>query len=155
MSPDEMIAEYLAGPQLLRQAVDGMSAADLDATPVPGKWSTRQVVAHIADFEPIYADRIKRVIAQEQPTFFGGDPDLFADRLAYSDRDIEQELQLITAVRRHLATILHSQPANVYERTGIHSEDGPLSIRQLLQNITRHIPHHIKFIEEKRDRLKA
>ena len=37
-----------------------------------------------------------------------------------------------------------------FERTGNHSEDGPISLELLLQRITNHIPHHIAFIEEKR-----
>ena len=52
------IEEYLAGPESLRCAIEGMSAAELDAAPIPGKWSTRQVICHIADFEPVYADRM-------------------------------------------------------------------------------------------------
>ena len=84
MEIERAIEEYLAGPKLLRDAIAGMSKEQLDARPVPGKWSTREVVCHIADFEPIYADRMKRVIAEHEPTLFGGDPDVFAARLAYA-----------------------------------------------------------------------
>ena len=153
MNPTPLIDEYLAGPALLRQAVAGMTDEQLDAVPVAGQWSTRQVVAHLCDFEPIYADRIKRVIAEERPTFFGGDPDLFAASLAYDSRDVEQELTLIEAVRGQLAGILRSLPADVFARTGIHSEDGPRTIEQLLRAITGHIPHHVQFIEQKRQAL--
>lgn len=76
----DLIDQYLAGPQKLRHAIVGMTDGQLDATPIPGRWSTRQVVCHIADFEPVYADRMKRVIAMSEPTFFGGDPDVFAAR---------------------------------------------------------------------------
>ncbi len=91
MSLDELIFEYMAGPELLRQVVAGMSEEELDAKPIPGTWSTRQVVWHIADFEPVYADRMKRVIAEDEPTFFGGDPDVFAARLAYDQRVVDEE----------------------------------------------------------------
>ena len=75
---------------------------------MPGKWSTREVVCHIADFEPIYADRMKRVIAEEHPTFFGGDPDIFAAGLAYGKRGVTDELVLVAAVRRNMAVILRT-----------------------------------------------
>lgn len=153
MNPTQLIDDYLAGPALLRTSVAGMSDDQLDAAPVVGQWSTRQVVAHLCDFEPIYADRIKRVIAEDRPTFFGGDPDLFAASLAYATRDVEQELTLIEAVRGQLAGILRSLPAEVFARTGIHSEDGPRTIEQLLRTITGHIPHHVQFIEQKRQAL--
>jgi uncharacterized damage-inducible protein DinB len=153
MEPARLIDEYLAGPRVLRTAVEGMSEEQLDAVPVPGKWSTRQVVCHLADFEPIYADRMKRVIAEEQPTFFGGDPDVFAARLAYAARDVEEELRLIEAVRGQLGRILRTLSAADFHREGIHSQDGPLSLRTLLERVTRHLPHHVQFIQAKRAAL--
>jgi hypothetical protein len=125
----------------------------LDATPIPGKWSTRQVVCHIADFELVYADRIKRVIAEEQPTFFGGNPDVFAARLAYPERGVAEELSLIAGVRRHVGRIVRSLAVEDFQRTGLHSSDGPLSLETLLRRVTGHIPHHVRFIEEKRHAL--
>jgi uncharacterized damage-inducible protein DinB len=153
MSFAALVDEYLAGPSRLRAAVAGMTAAQLDARPVPGKWSTRQVVAHLADFEPVYVDRMKRVLAQHEPTFFGGDPDLFAAHLAYDARDVQEELELIDVVRRQMARILRTLPDSAFARIGIHSEDGPLSLQTLLERITRHIPHHLPFIAEKRQAL--
>jgi len=44
-----LIDEYLAGPQLLRQAIAGMSREQLLARPIPGKWSTLEVICHLAD----------------------------------------------------------------------------------------------------------
>jgi hypothetical protein len=35
----------------------------------------------------------------------------------------------------------------------MHSTDGPRTLRRLLEQITNHIPHHIRTIEEKRRAL--
>ena len=56
-TPAELADQYLAGANSLREAVKGMSREHLTARPVPGKWSTLEVVCHIADFEPVLADR--------------------------------------------------------------------------------------------------
>ncbi|TWT57275.1 putative metal-dependent hydrolase YfiT [Thalassoglobus neptunius] len=85
----QLIDDYLQGSKTLRQAVEGMTASQLDATPVKGTWSSRQVVCHIADFDTVYVDRMKRVIAEDRPPLRGGDPDEFAARLAYQERDVE------------------------------------------------------------------
>jgi hypothetical protein len=148
-----LIEQYLAGPELLRQAVAGMTAEQLDARPVPGKMSTREVVCHIADFEPIYADRMKRVWAEDEPLLAGGDPDLFAAKLAYDARDLEEELWLIEVVRNQMGRIFRALPADAFARCGRHSVDGPLSLQTLLERITNHIPHHVRFIQEKRAAL--
>ena len=153
MEMNALIDEYLAGPAKLRQAVAGMSEQQLRATPVPGKWSTQQVVCHIADFEPVYADRIKRVLAEHEPTLFGGDPDKFAARLAYSESSVAEELDLTEVVRKQLARILRTLEPADFQRRGIHSADGPLTLETLLRRITGHIPHHVPFIAEKRKAL--
>ena len=153
MDHRQLIDDYLAGPAMLRAAIAGMTDDEINATPVPGKWSTRQVICHIADFEPVYADRMKRVIAEHEPTLFGGDPDVFAGRLAYAERDIAEELQLIEATRRHVTRILRTLKPQDFQRRGIHSTDGPLTLATLLERIAGHIRHHVKFIEEKRAAL--
>lgn len=153
MHHQDLIDQYIAGSDQVLNSVAGMTDEQLDARPIAGKWSTRQVVCHLADFEPIYADRMKRVIAERCPTFFGGDPDTFAAGLAYQLRPVDFELQLIAAVRRSMATILKELTAADFQRTGNHAEAGPLSLEQLLVGITDHIPHHIHFIAEKRKAL--
>ena len=153
MEPTTLVDNYLDGPQLLRKAVAGIPREQLLARPIPGKWSTLEVICHLADFEIVFADRIKRVVAENEPTLFGGDPDAFAARLAYHQRNAEEELQLIELIRRQAARILRALKPEEFQRRGIHSESGPLTLETLLQRITGHIPHHVRFIEEKKKAL--
>jgi hypothetical protein len=149
----DLIEDYVAGHQLLRQAVAGMSPEQFVARPIPGKWSTLEVVCHLADFEIVYADRIKRVIAENEPTMFGGNPDDFAARLAYHQRNPEEELLLIELIRKQVALILRTLKPEDFQRRGTHTESGSLTLETLVQRITGHIPHHVRFIEEKRKAL--
>lgn len=153
MSCRTLIDEYLAGPDLLRQATRGLSAEQLRARPIAGQWSTLEVVCHVADFEIVYADRIKRVLAEHEPTLFGGNPDQFAARLAYHQRDLEEELAVVESVRRSVGRILRTLEERDFTRVGRHSVDGPLTLGTLLERITQHIPHHVQFIHQKRQAL--
>ena len=150
MSVSDLIQQYAAGPELLRATVAGMSREELLARPVPGKWSTMEVIAHMADTEPLYAERIKRVVCEDQPTLFALDPDTYVAKLPYQQRDLETELTFIEATRRHMLPLLLALSPADFERTGRHSADGPLTAATLLQRIVGHIPHHIAFIREKR-----
>jgi hypothetical protein len=149
----QMIDDYLAGPQTLRQAVAGMNREQLLARPVPGKWSTLEVVCHLADFDPIIADRMKRVIAEDRPALLSADENRFVAALAYHQRDLEEELDLIERTRRQMAHILRTLPPEALARVGVHNERGPRTLEQLLTGAAGHITHHVKFIMEKRQAL--
>lgn len=149
----DLISKYENGPRQLRDALDGLTPMQLRTPAPPGAWSALYVVCHIADFEIVYADRMKRVIAQDNPALPGGDPDVFAAKLAYGNRDLEEELDVIMSVRREVARFLKTLSPADFERTGRHSEDGPLTLSKLLERIAGHIPHHVKFIEGKKNAL--
>jgi hypothetical protein len=89
MTPNELADAYLAGAADLRAAVAGMTREQLTARPVPGKWSTLEVICHIADFEPVLADRMKRILAKGDgmPLLLSADENLFAKELKYHERD--------------------------------------------------------------------
>src|SRR5262245_21634535 len=148
-----LIDQYLAGSDTLRKAVRGMTRDQLVARPVKGKWSTLEVVAHIADFEPILADRMMRVISHERPLLLVADENLFAATLNYHGRDVDEELAGIDVTRKKTARILRSLGPEAAKRVGIHSFKGLVSLEAVLTSAVNHIPHHVAFIEEKRKAL--
>lgn len=151
----QLVELYQTGPERVREAIAGMTDEELDAAPVPGLWSSRQVICHIADFEVVYADRMKRALAEFEPTVFGGDPDTFAASLGYLKRPVEGELLVIEGVRRQMGAIIESLTPRDLARHVRHSEAGLVSLGQLLSDIAAHIPHHLAFVAEKRRRLES
>jgi uncharacterized damage-inducible protein DinB len=155
-SQSQLIDEYAAGPQTLRKAVAGMTREQLRARPVPGKWSTLEVVCHLCDFDAIYADRMKRITAEDRPEIRGADQERYAGTLAYQERDIDEELALIDQTRKHMARILRTLSPDAFSRTATHRESAGAEARTLehyLMLIISHIPHHVKFIQDKRRAL--
>ncbi len=148
-----LIESYLAGTATLRKAVAGMTPEQLKARPVPGKWSTLEVVCHISDFDPIYADRMKRVLADENPTLLGADEEKFAKALAYHSRDLEEEIKIVELTRSQMAKILRQLPDTALTRAGQHSERGPQTLEKLINGMINHVNHHVAFIIEKRKAL--
>ncbi|MFN9717505.1 MAG: DinB family protein [Planctomycetota bacterium] len=154
MTLDELLKQYERGPELLRETVLQAEDEQFLLKPIPGMWSIQQVVCHLADFEPIYADRMKRVLVEDNPTMFGGNPDAFAAGLHYERRNVHEELDLIAVVRSQMARILRHTDVEQFQRTGVHSEAGPLTLETLLERVTGHITHHVKFIQQKIDAMK-
>jgi uncharacterized damage-inducible protein DinB len=150
---EQLAAEYLAGAAALRAAVAGMTREQLLARPVPGKWSTLEVVAHIADFEPVISDRIRRMVAMDNATLLAADEDLFAAKLRYHDRDLAEELAIVDAIRAGTARLIASLTPEEFARTGTHSVRGPMTLQRVVELAVNHIPHHVRFIEAKRAAL--
>jgi hypothetical protein len=132
-----------------------MNPDQLLARPIPGKWSTLEVVAHIADFEVIAVDRLTAIIAEQDPMLPGRNEREYAARLAYHERDLEEQLQLIEICRSHTLRILRTLPNDAWSRQGTHTEAGPLTLTQQLDRATKHLEHHLPFIELKKQALES
>jgi uncharacterized damage-inducible protein DinB len=146
----ELIDTYLRGAERVAQAITGLSPHQLHAHPTAGMWSLLEVVCHLADSEALFAERMKRVLAENRPPMLFADPTRYASALAYSARDAGEEVAFIGAVRRQMARILRAQPDTAWQRVGLHSVEGERTLAQLLQKAIAHLEHHLQFIANKR-----
>lgn len=156
-SPQELADQYFAGVAQLRAAVAGMTREQLVARPITGKWSTLEVVCHIADFDPVLVERMKRIIAMgaDVPLLLAADENLFVKELKYHERDVEEELSLIEVTRKQMARIIRGLTPAQLQLTGNHNKKGLMTLEKVIQMATNHIAHHLPFITEKRKALGA
>jgi hypothetical protein len=149
----EVMDTYLAGPSLVRRSVANMTRDQLIARPVPGKWSTLEVVCHLVDSEQAWTFRMKRVLAEDRPLLIGYNEARFSSALGYQGRDLEEELDLLERLRGQMGRILRDLPESALARTGVHSESGLLTLAEMVRIEADHVPHHVRFIQEKRRAL--
>jgi hypothetical protein len=150
---EQQIDAYLDGPARLRRVVADLSPQQLEARPVPGRWSTLEVVCHLVDSEQAWCHRMKRVIAEEKPLLIGYDESRFTASLGYHQHDLKSELALLEGMRLQMALVLRELPEVAWARTGVHSEWGLMTLEEMLRAEVEHIPHHITRIIEKRRAL--
>lgn len=140
--------EALAGA--VKNEVAGLSAEQLRAHPIPGTWSIQQITIHLADAESVFADRIKWILAEDNPPLPGFDENKWMSVLAPESRPADEAATLIDLTRRHLAIILRQSPPEALKRTGKHSQYGAVSITDILAKSNWHLEHHLKFLRQKR-----
>jgi DinB superfamily len=136
-----LIEQYRRGYDEVVDALAGCTDAQLDARPAPGKWSSREIVHHLADSEMTSAIRLRRLIAEEQPVIHGYDQDEFARRLFY-DRPIGMSLAAFRAARASTVEILERLTPEQWARTGTHTESGAYSVGQWLEIYGVHAHNH-------------
>jgi hypothetical protein len=145
-----LIDKYESGGEQLALAIRGLTREDLLAIPIPGKWSTQQVVIHLMDSDLIASDRMKRIIAEDNPTIIGYDETKFAKNLHYDDQSAENAVKIFDLNRKMFAQVLRKLPAEAFSRTGNHNERGEITLGDQVKGYVKHLEHHLKFIHEKR-----
>jgi uncharacterized damage-inducible protein DinB len=145
-----LVEQYAAGADSLSEAIAGLSREELLAYPVPGTWSIQQIVLHLMDSDLISSDRMKRVIAEENPTLIGYDETAFACGLYYEALDAGMAADVFAKNRWLTAEILRRVSEEAFDRFGTHSERGRVTLTQLVRGMVDHLEHHLKFLREKR-----
>jgi hypothetical protein len=153
MSRDDVIARYSNGGPLLGYATAEIPEAKADETIGPGEWTLRQLIAHLVDSDLNGAERMKRVIAEENPTLMAYDESAWMASLDYSHAPIDEAVAIFMANRRWMTRILKTLPDEAFARKGMHSETGPVTLAALLAKYVGHLDHHLRFLYGKRSNL--
>src|SRR5450432_577402 len=146
----QLIDQYQTGGEKLRLAIRDLTDADLKSFPVPGTWSIQQIVIHMMDSELVSADRMKRIIAEENPTLIGYDETKYSKNLFYDDQPADDAVKIFDLNRKLFTRILRLLPEATFDRSGTHSERGKVVLGGYLKGVVDHLEHHLKFIHDKR-----
>jgi DinB family protein len=150
----DTLERFRRGPELLAVVLTGVFGEETDFTAAPGKWSIRQIVAHLADSEMVGAQRFRKVIAEERPALEAFDQDAWASNLDYARKQPKNSLESFRRVRAENYELLKNVPEAAFEREGVHSERGPVSLRQLLEIYADHAESHARQMQAIRDEYK-
>jgi uncharacterized damage-inducible protein DinB len=113
-----------------------------DARPDPERFTIREVLAHIADWEPIFLERVTRTAEMERPPLQGYDEGQFAIDRDYAHSDPHANLKRFRQGRETLIAFLRSQPDTAWDRVGVHTELGPITLEGQLGLIVGHDGYH-------------
>ncbi len=147
------IEKIESGGDRLKASIKGLGEKELRAFPVPGTWSVQQIVIHLVDSDLVITDRIKRIIAEENPILQGVNETLWSNNLHYHEQSAEDAVALLTLNRRQIARVLRELPDSAFDRTGTHTDRGSMKLSEFVGFYEQHLVHHLKFIHEKREKL--
>jgi hypothetical protein len=151
----ELLERLRRGAEMVAVSITGAAGSELDYVPEPGKWSIRQIVAHLADAEMVAGARLRRIIAEDNPRIEAYDQNAWATNLDYTRRKTSQALETFRRIRGENYELLKDQPPQAFEREGLHSERGPMSLKLLLQLIAEHAENHAAQMRTRRAEFKA
>lgn len=151
----DLLERFRRGPELVAAALTGAAGSEVDYQAAPGKWSVRQIVAHLSDSELEGGVRFRRIIAEDNPSITGYNQDAWAERLDYARRKPSQALEMFRRLRAENYELLQSLPEETFQRTCEHSQRGRLTLLDLLGIYARHPEKHSAQIRTTREAYKA
>jgi hypothetical protein len=151
----DLLERYRRGAEMVAVSITGAAGSEVDYAPQAGQWSIRQIVAHLSDAEIVGTMRLRQIIAEENPKLQAFDQDAWASNLDYSRRKPSQSLETFRRIRAENYELLKELPEVAFDRGGIHSERGPITLRQLLRAHAEHAENHAAQLRARRAEFKA
>jgi uncharacterized damage-inducible protein DinB len=141
-TPLDVISET---PRRLAQLVDTIGPQRLEIPRAPGKWSARDIVAHLADAEIAFAFRLKQTLAEDHHVIQPFDQDLWAK--SYPSCDAGLALAALSALRAwNIALIRSVKPADM-SKPVTHPERGTMTFQTIVETMAGHDRNHLQQME--------
>jgi hypothetical protein len=139
-------------PARIRDAVAGLSDAQLDTPYRPEGWTVRQVVHHVADSHMNGYLRMKLALTEDTPTIKPYDENAWA-MLPDTKLPVAVSLSLIDGIHRRWVSVINGMGIDPFSRSFIHPELGTeMTLDHQVQMYAWHSHHHLAHITELRRR---
>jgi hypothetical protein len=130
-------------PELFERALEGLTEEEADRRPDPDRFTIREIVSHIAEWEGIFLERMRRICAEDHPTLPGYDEGELAIAHNYAVNNVSEQLAIYREGRRKMVDFLKERADSDWKRTGDRQEIGILTLEALALLIPLHDDYHL------------
>jgi uncharacterized damage-inducible protein DinB len=113
-----------------------------------GKWTIKEILAHLIDDERIYAYRALRFARNDQTELPGFEQDDYALESGANKRTLDDLLEEFAIVRRSTIALFESFDDHVLTRAGVASGN-VMSVRAAAYHIAGHELRHLNIIKDR------
>ena len=114
----------------------------------PGKWTIKEILAHVVDDERIYAYRALRFARNDATELPGFDQEEFAKYSNANARSVKEMLNEFATVRKATISLFNGLDHEALTRSGT-ANGGVMSVRAAAYHIAGHELRHVDVIKER------
>jgi DinB superfamily len=140
--PQEVIANT---PGRLEELVETLGDARVEQSPAPGKWSTREIICHLADCEVVFSFRLRQAIAEDHHVIQPFDQDKWAK--AYSAYGVHDALDVFSSLRKWNLLFIGTVKPEQFSKRLTHPERGEMPFQELVETMAGHDINHVRQLE--------
>ncbi len=136
--PVEVMA---ATPERLRRLLDSLAPGQIEHHPAPGKWNVREVLAHLADCEIVWAWRLRYAYEKDDAVMQPFEQDPWAR--VYAVYPARQALETFTTLRAWNLAFLSGLSEADKQRPVVHPEIPGITLWTIAKIAAGHDLHHL------------
>ena len=143
-----LFAALESAPDLFDRALRELGSEVADRRPDPNRFSIREIMAHLAEWEPIFLNRMRRICEEDQPVLEGYDEGALAVENEYSRTDPFEQLRLFRERRAEMISFLRSCHPEDWQRVGNRPEIGLITLEAMVVLVPLHDIYHLRQIAQ-------
>lgn len=120
-----------------------LAGADVRQRPDEATWSPLEYACHVRDVHEVYAGRVGRMLAEDDPHYANWDQDATAIDERYGEQDPAIVAGEVAAAGAALGAIFAGVVGDQWERTGQRSDGASFTIDSISRYYLHDIEHHI------------
>jgi len=143
MDINKILDDYKSGYNELQNALREYPLDMWDYKPAQDKWCIKEIIMHITDSEINGYLRFRKTIAENGSEITTYDQDAWADKLHYSSRSVDSNMELFRLLRVLNYSILISIPGETWNNYIMHPERGNVTLKEHIKIYADHVHVHI------------
>lgn len=143
LSQGKALRNLPKSPVILRAILQGVTQEQA-VNSWDGDWNVVYVVCHLRDLEVAYIERVRMMLAEDNPTFPRVDQTALVIENKYAEADLQTVLGEYEANRRAFIELVSGLSDTQWERGGQHPHFGETTILTQAINNTLHDMDHIE-----------
>ncbi|MDM8085880.1 DinB family protein [Cellulomonas cellasea] len=143
--PDEVPPAALGGAvrDMAPRWVAALHRPDVQVRPDPTTWSVLEYGAHVRDVHLLFAERLRRILTEDDPLFDNWDQDATAVEQRYDLQDPAVVADELADAAEAFAALLDGVREADLDRPGLRSNGSAFTVRTLEQYFLHDVVHHL------------
>jgi hypothetical protein len=142
-TPADRLARLL---QFVPDNLAGISEAEASRTPVPGRWSKKQILGHLIDSAGNNHQRIVRAQIEARLDFPGYEQESWVAVQSYANESWPDLVDLWQSFNRHLLHVIMAVPEASLSRPCAIGGREPIPLAEVIDGYVDHVEHHLEQI---------
>lgn len=140
----EWAQQLRAVPEQFQNAMRYANENTIRYRPAEGEWSAVEVIGHMYDKMEAWTQRVQRIASEDAPLLPGYDQDVYVRERGYQQANVAALFGQMAQACEDFARIVEQLPDSALQRSGVHSETGPITLAQCIEAPLNSVALHLE-----------